>query len=70
MPEDHDIFKDEELIMVKMRVKDYRRLMTMIERDESMNVVGRYVKTIILSAAGILAAWFVLWDFIKDKLVG
>lgn len=70
MPEDHDIFKDEELIMVKMRVKDYRRLMTMIERDESMNVVGRYIKTIVLGAAGILAAWFVLWDFFKDKLLG
>lgn len=72
MPEDetHDIFKEEELITVKMRVRDYRRMMAMIERDESMSVVGRYVKTILLSAAAVLTAWLFLWDFVKDKLLG
>jgi uncharacterized membrane protein len=68
--DDHDIFKDEELITVKMRVKDYRRMMTMIERDESMTVVGRYVKTILLSAAAVLTAWLFLWNFLTDKITG
>lgn len=66
----HDIFKEEELITVKMRVRDYRRMMAMIERDESMSVVGRYVKTVLLSAAAVLTAWLFLWDFIKDRLLG
>lgn len=68
--ENDDIFKDEELITVKMRVKDYRRMMTMIERDESMTIVGRYIKTILLSTAAVLTAWLFLWDFLKDKLTG
>lgn len=67
---DEEVFKDEELIVVKMRAKDYRRMMTMIERDEAMNVAGRYLKTIVLSAAAIIAAWIYLWDFFKDKLIG
>jgi hypothetical protein len=66
----NDLFKDEELIVVKMRAKDYRRMMTMIERDEAMNVVSRYIKTILLSAAAVVAAWFYLWDFFKDKIIG
>lgn len=68
--ENDDIFKDEELITVKMRVKDYRRMMTMIERDESMTIVGRYIKTILSSTAAVLTAWLFLWDFLKDKLTG
>jgi hypothetical protein len=68
--ENNDLYKDEELIVVKMRAKDYRRMMTMIERDEAMNVVMRYVKAILLSAAAVVAAWFYLWDFVKDKIIG
>jgi hypothetical protein len=45
-------------------------MMTMIERDEAMNVVSRYIKTILLSAAAVVAAWFYLWDFFKDKIIG
>jgi hypothetical protein len=66
----HELYKDEELIVVRMRAKDYRRMMTMIERDEAMNVVSRYVKTILLSAAAVIAAWFYLWDFVKDRIIG
>jgi hypothetical protein len=42
----HDVYKDEEVIDVKMRVKDYRVMMTIIERERSMNIVWKYVLTI------------------------
>jgi len=71
MPDnDGDIFKEEELVTVKMRLKDYRRMMAMIERDESMSVVGKHIKTVLLWASGVLAAWLFLWDFVKDRLMG
>lgn len=73
MPDDtpeHDIFKEEELISVKMRVKDYRRMMAMIERDESLSVVGRHIKTIMLGVAGVITAYFVILKFFKDQLIG
>lgn len=67
---DHPVFREEELINVKMSVKHYRRMMSMIERDESMSVVGKYVKTVVLGIAGVLTAWLFLWDFLKDRLLG
>ena len=61
----HDVYKDEEVIDVKMRVKDYRVMMTIIERERSMNIVWKYVLTI---AGGIVTFYAVVKTGVFSKL--
>lgn len=63
----HEVYKDEEVIDVQMRVKDYRLLMTMIERERSMGVVWKYA---IAIAGGFLTFWAVLKTGVLGKFVG
>lgn len=68
--EEHEIFKNEELITVKMRVQDYRIMMEMIRRDESMHIIGKYIKTFMLGVAGVIGAYIVIIKFLKDQILG
>jgi len=66
-PELHDVYQDQELINVRMRVKDYNTLMKMIERERSMHIVWKYVLTI--AGAGITVVTFFQLEIWK-KLFG
>lgn len=61
----HEVYADEEVINVRMRVKDYRILMRVIERERSWNIVFKYLVTI---AGGILTFWAVFKSGIFSKL--
>lgn len=49
----HDVYKDEEVVDVRMRAKDYKILMTIIERERSMGIVWKYVITILTGLTAI-----------------
>ena len=51
----HEIYKDEEVITVRMRVKDYAVLMKVIERERSMGIVAKYVFTILGGILTVIA---------------
>lgn len=63
----HEVYKEEEFIVVKMRVKDYRSLMAMIQRDQSMGIVAKYVLSILGGIITVIG--FFNLDVIK-KFIG
>lgn len=61
--------KGDEVITVTLPKKDYEQLRTMIERDRSLSVVGRYARNVLLVAAGGVITLVTFWDQLK-KLLG
>lgn len=61
----HDVYKDEEVIVVQMRVKDYKTMMKIIERDRSLGITAKYLLSI---AGGILTLVAVFKLGILQKL--
>lgn len=62
--------KGDEVINVTLPKKDYEQLRTMIERDRSLSVVGRYVRNVLLVAAGGFITLVAFWDQLKRLLTG
>lgn len=61
----HDVYKDEEMIDVKMRVKDYKVMMSIIEREHSMHLVWKYASTI---AGGVVTFYALIKTGVFAKL--
>lgn len=61
---------DDEIVTVNLPRRDVRQLREIIERDRSVGVVGKYIRTVLLVSAGGLITLFALWDALKSHLFG
>lgn len=53
----NDVYKDDEIIEVKMSVKNLKVLLKMIEREKSMSLVWKYVFSIVGGITTLIVFW-------------
>jgi len=53
----NDVYKEDEIIEVKMSVRNLKVLIKMIEREKSMSLVWKYVFSVIGGITTIIVFW-------------